>query len=100
MLQYKTINDMTKDQKEKMYLYFHQKIFNKDSQSELLKRREIIEDNFFHDIVMEMLNSLLEEDSDTDVEEDTECDENIVYGSDIKPDQKIKVVYDINNNLC
>ena len=98
MLQDKTIKDMTKDQKEKMFLYFHQKIFNKDSQNEILKRREIIDDSYFHDVIMEMLNILLEDIDDTDMEEESESDENIVYSSDIKPKQKIKVVYDRNNN--
>lgn len=82
MLQEKTIKDMTKDQKEKMYLYFHQKIFNKDSQTEMAKRREIIEDNFYHDIVMEMLLTILGEDNDTEMEEESE---------------KINIVYDRNN---
>jgi len=82
MLQEKTINDMTKDQKVKMYLYFHQKIFNKDSQTEMAKRREIIEDNFYHDIVMEMLLTILGEDNDTEMEEESE---------------KINIVYDRNN---
>ncbi len=98
MLQYKTIKDMTKDQKEKLYLYFHQKIFNKDSQTEITKRREIIEDNYFHDIIMEMLNSLLGDDADSDTEEETESDENIVYASDIRPNKKINIVYDRKSN--
>ena len=89
MLQEKTIKDMTKDQKEKMYLYFHQKIFNKDSQTEMAKRREIIDDSYYHDVIMEMLNLLLENFDDTEMEEESESDE--------IPKQKLNIVYDRNN---
>ena len=97
MLQDKTIKDMTKDQKEKMYLYFHQKIFNKDSQTEMAKRREIIDDSYYHDVIMEMLNLLLENFDDTEMEEESESDENIVSSSDKLPKQKLNIVYDRNN---
>ena len=99
MLQDKRIKDLTKDQREKMYLYFHQKIFNKDAMSEIVKRRDIIEDNYFHDIIMEMLSVLLEDESDTEDESDSDSDENIVYSSDITPNKKIKVVYDREKDM-
>ena len=79
MIQDKRINDLTKEQRQKLYLYLHKKVFNGDSQLITAQRRENIEDAIFHDVIMELLLKLLDYETDSEIEGDSDSDEeNIV----------------------
>ena len=95
MLQDKTIKDLTKEQKQKLYLYLHTKIFNKDSQLITSQRQENVSDMVFHDIVLELLLNLLDDD-DTDSEIELESIKSDDEEIEIKP---AEVIYDRNKNI-
>ena len=94
MLQDKTIKDLTKEQKQKLYLYLHTKIFNKDSQLITSQRQENVSDMVFHDVIMELLLNLLDDD-DTDSEIELES----IKSDDEEIELEPQVIYDRNKNI-
>ena len=75
MIQDKRIIDLTNEQRVKLYLYLHKKVFSADSQLVTSQRRENISDVIFHDCVMELLLIVLGDDTDTEPEGDSDSEE-------------------------
>ena len=99
MIQDKTIKDLTKEQRTKLYLYLHNKIFNKDSIAVLNIRRENIDDALFHDVIMHLLLKILnntedESENETEEENDDESDDESIVNESNKKIKNMDVIYD------